>query len=136
MTRNEFEALVRGVLKKLPKEFKDKLQNVDVVIEEDLDMEVVKALGLGAKDPDEVKSPTFALMHIYPTHPTLYHFDLYRMESLKEVSSIGFEEFVNDPTVICCVEWPEKAAGLLPKSALPIRFQIESPKARKIILDC
>ena len=49
MTRNEFEALVKGALKELPKEFKDKLQNVDVVIEEDPDMDTVKTLGLGAK---------------------------------------------------------------------------------------
>jgi predicted Zn-dependent protease with MMP-like domain len=49
MTRNDFEVLVRNVLKKLPKEFKDKLQNVDVVIEDDLEMDTVKTLGLGAK---------------------------------------------------------------------------------------
>ena len=49
MNRNEFEALVRDVLEKLPKEFKDKLQNVDVVIEENLDMNTIKTLGLGAK---------------------------------------------------------------------------------------
>jgi predicted Zn-dependent protease with MMP-like domain len=35
MTREEFELLVRKALKELPKEFKDKLENVDVVIEED-----------------------------------------------------------------------------------------------------
>jgi predicted Zn-dependent protease with MMP-like domain len=33
MTRKEFETLTRDVLKKLPKEFKEKLQNVDVVID-------------------------------------------------------------------------------------------------------
>jgi predicted Zn-dependent protease with MMP-like domain len=33
MTRKEFEVLARDVLKKLPKEFKEKLQNVDVVID-------------------------------------------------------------------------------------------------------
>ena len=33
MTRKEFEVLTKGVLKKLPKEFKEKLQNVDVVID-------------------------------------------------------------------------------------------------------
>ena len=49
MTRKEFETLVRSALKELPKEFKDKLQNVDVVIEEDLDIDTVKTLGLGAK---------------------------------------------------------------------------------------
>ena len=49
MTRKEFETIVEGVLEELPKEFKDKLQNIDIVIEEELDMEAVKRLGLGAK---------------------------------------------------------------------------------------
>ena len=49
MTRTEFELMVRSALEELPKEFKDKLQNVDVVIEEEVDMEAVKRLGLGAK---------------------------------------------------------------------------------------
>ena len=49
MTREEFEELIRDALEKLPKEFKDKLQNIDIVIEEELDMGAVKRLGLGAK---------------------------------------------------------------------------------------
>ena len=49
MTRREFETIVKGILEELPKEFKDKLQNIDIVIEEELDMEAVKRLGLGAK---------------------------------------------------------------------------------------
>jgi len=49
MTRREFEMIVKDVLEELPKEFKDKLQNIDIVIEEELDMEAIKRLGLGAK---------------------------------------------------------------------------------------
>ena len=49
MTCKEFETIVKGVLEELPKEFKDKLQNIDIVIEEELDMEAAKRLGLGAK---------------------------------------------------------------------------------------
>ncbi len=49
MTRKEFESLVRDVLEELPKEFKDKLQNVDVIIEEELNMDMMKKLSLGAK---------------------------------------------------------------------------------------
>jgi len=49
MTREEFELLVRNALSELPKEFKDKLENIDIVIEEEVDMEAVKRLGLGAK---------------------------------------------------------------------------------------
>ena len=49
MTRKEFEMLVADVLDKLPKEFTDKFQNVEFVIEEELDMNMVKKLGLGEK---------------------------------------------------------------------------------------
>ena len=93
------------------------------------------ALGLGLKDPDEVKSPTFAIMHIYPTRPELYHFDLYRMEASKEISDIGFEDFINDPSLICCVEWPKRAKGLLPDSAIWIHFKVSGENSRKISFD-
>ena len=49
MTRKEFETLIINTLEKLPKYFKDKLQNVDVVVEEELNMGMVEKLGLGAK---------------------------------------------------------------------------------------
>ncbi len=49
MTRNEFETLVKDALKELPKEFKDKLQNVDIIIEEGIDMDAAKKLGLSGK---------------------------------------------------------------------------------------
>jgi len=49
MDRKEFEKLVRKVLDELPGVFKDKLENVDVVIEDQPDMNVIKKIGLGAK---------------------------------------------------------------------------------------
>ena len=47
MTHKEFERLARNALEELPDEFKDKLDNVDVVIEDEVDMDTVKAAGLG-----------------------------------------------------------------------------------------
>ena len=49
MDRAEFETIVNDVLENLPKEFKDKLQNIDVVIEEKVDMKAVRRRGLGGK---------------------------------------------------------------------------------------
>lgn len=90
------------------------------------------ALGLGLKNPDEVKSPTFALMHLYKTHPPLYHFDLYRLESLKEIINIGFEEYVQDPGLIVCVEWAERAEDLLPETKRDVSLSVAGPSQRKI----
>lgn len=90
------------------------------------------ALGLGLKDQDEVKSPTFALMHVYETKPPLYHFDLYRLESSKEIANIGFEEYVNDPGIITCVEWAERAKDLMPENLVSVELEVAGPADRKI----
>ena len=92
------------------------------------------ALGLGLKDPDEVTSPTFTLMHVYPTRPVLYHFDLYRLETKKEILDIGFEEFVNDSRAITCIEWARKAEAFLPPGTLHVRMQIAGSRSRRIRL--
>ena len=48
MERKEFENLVMKALKELPKVFKDRLGNVDIVIEDEPDMDTIRALGLGS----------------------------------------------------------------------------------------
>ncbi len=90
------------------------------------------AEGLGLKHPSQVKSPTFVLMHIYETKMPLYHFDCYRLNSLEELENIGFQDFVNDPHAISCVEWAEKAGDLIPEGARHIRFEILSATRRRI----
>ena len=93
------------------------------------------AEGFGLKDHNQVTSPTFALMHIYPSKPQINHFDLYRLESVKEVQDIGFEEFISDSNVVTCVEWAEKAASLMPKDVLKINFEVLGESLRKISMD-
>lgn len=90
------------------------------------------ALGLGLSDADEVKSPTFVLMHRYLTKPPLYHFDLYRLDSAREVEAIGLEEFLNDPKAISCVEWADKAPSFFPRSTYRIRIEITGESSRRI----
>lgn len=92
------------------------------------------AEGLGLKRPEQVKSPTFVLMHIYKAKMPLYHFDCYRLDSLEELENIGFQDFVNDPQAISCVEWAEKAAKLMPPAAWHIRFEILAASKRRITL--
>jgi tRNA threonylcarbamoyladenosine biosynthesis protein TsaE len=92
------------------------------------------AEGLGLKHPEQVKSPTFVLMHIYKAKMPLYHFDCYRLDSLEELENIGFVDFVNDPHAISCVEWAEKAGDLIPKDARHIHFEILGSSQRRITI--
>jgi tRNA threonylcarbamoyladenosine biosynthesis protein TsaE len=82
------------------------------------------AEGLGVKSSDHVTSPTFVIMRRYQGRMPVYHFDLYRLESEAELEAIGFEEFMNDTSAVCCVEWPEKAGSLIPHGALRIQLKI------------
>ncbi len=92
------------------------------------------AEGLGLKHPEQVKSPTFVLMHIYKAKTPLYHFDCYRLNSLEELENIGFQDFVNDPHAISCVEWAEKAGNLVPEGARHIHFEILDASKRGIAI--
>lgn len=69
-----------------------------------------------------VKSPTYTLVELYPVSGfNLYHFDLYRFVDPEEWQDAGFREYFN-PASVCLVEWPEKAAGLMPEPDVRVRL--------------
>lgn len=89
------------------------------------------ALGLGLKDADIVKSPTFVLMHIYKAKFPIYHFDCYRLNSEEDLVNIGFSDFVNDKKAITCIEWPDAGLSLIPPDAYKIKIKIKSSTGRQ-----
>ena len=63
--------------------------------------------GLGGDE--YARSPTFVLICEYPARLTLYHMDLYRLDSLDEIIDLGLDDyFLGDG--VCVVEWAEKGA--------------------------
>ena len=88
------------------------------------------AAGLGL-DPDDVASPTFVLVHEYPTEPPLYHFDAYRAERPADFTRIGFEEYAAGDG-ICVVEWPERIEPLLPPGTRRLRLTPQGGDRRRI----
>jgi len=65
---------------------------------------MIKALGWSG----HVRSPTYNLIHTYPTTPPVMHADLYRVES---AMGLGLEEFLDSH--LCLIEWPDRLHGLL-----------------------
>lgn len=73
---------------------------------------------------EAVTSPTFALVNSYRVARfSVHHFDLYRMQHSEELELIGIRDYFNENDV-CLVEWPERAAGILPPADL--RVDIDS----------
>lgn len=72
----------------------------------------------------KVKSPTYTLVEPYQVQNiNLYHFDLYRFTDEEEWEAAGFREYFNEASV-CLIEWPEKAASLLPVADITIQLQV------------
>jgi tRNA threonylcarbamoyladenosine biosynthesis protein TsaE len=90
------------------------------------------AQGLGIDDP--VTSPTFTLIHEYEGRLPLYHVDLYRLAGDADAAAIGLEEYLygNGVTVI---EWPDRAATLVPtdRLAVSLRPVAETKRALRLV---
>lgn len=93
---------------------------------------LIKALAKTLGSPDEVQSPTYAIVNEYKSAAgSIYHFDLYRINDLEELYNIGFEDYLNDDSWIF-IEWPQLVANILPKDALHVYLEINEDKTRKI----
>jgi tRNA threonylcarbamoyladenosine biosynthesis protein TsaE len=89
----------------------------------------IRALGRG---DEEVPSPTFTLVEVYsfPRRPSIWHFDLYRLEAPQDVYELGIEEAWGEG--ISLIEWPERIAALLPSDRLAIALAPGATQAARI----
>ena len=85
--------------------------------------------GLGAAPPEEVSSPTFTLIHEYS--PRVYHIDLYRLETAREVLTIGLDE-IFDRDAVVLLEWGERFPQLMPADRIEIELRHAGGDAREI----
>jgi tRNA threonylcarbamoyladenosine biosynthesis protein TsaE len=87
----------------------------------------------------DITSPTFTLLNIYtgtwrgePIH--LYHFDLYRLETIDELYNIGFDEYLYGDG-ISIIEWADRFADALPKHSRPVNIDIAGDTERLITIE-
>lgn len=89
------------------------------------------AKGLGVKNSRYVNSPSFVIIKEYRGKKALYHFDIFRLDSVKDLDTIGYEEYFYG-NGICVVEWADKIKKLLPKKYLEIKIKILKNNDREI----
>jgi len=98
-----------------------------------------KGLGIEGK----VLSPTFVIMKKFSIpcirekesfYRYLYHIDCYRIDSSKEVNSLGLKEIVSDPQNIVIIEWVDRIKEEWLSCALSIQFYFIDEKTRRVII--
>ncbi|HET9718066.1 MAG TPA: tRNA (adenosine(37)-N6)-threonylcarbamoyltransferase complex ATPase subunit type 1 TsaE [Pseudolabrys sp.] len=82
----------------------------------------------------EVPSPTFTLMQTYALpRLTIVHADLYRLTGPSEFAELGLDDTLD--SAVTLLEWPDRAAELLPEDRLDIAFNLapeRGPNARNV----
>jgi tRNA threonylcarbamoyladenosine biosynthesis protein TsaE len=113
--------------------------------------QLVKGLARGLGIAERVHSPTFALVNIYNGgRLTLFHLDLYRLDTPEQILGAGLEEYLK-PDGVTVIEWAERWVGEVqsPESkaqslhavthpAYPVRLvriEVLSETERRIIYD-
>ena len=81
-----------------------------------------------------VSSPTFSLINQYEfPGGHIFHIDLYRLKDEEEAIRAGVEDCLYSGD-ICLVEWPERAAGILPDDVMKVKITAKDPQTRNIAI--
>lgn len=78
-------------------------------------------------DAEEANSPSFSIINEYRSDTTaelIYHFDLYRLESVDDALEIGVEDYF-DSGALCLLEWPERIEPLLPDDTVVVEISVD-----------
>ncbi len=87
--------------------------------------------GFGAAREEDVTSPSFTLVHEYGSERKVFHVDLYRIESGRELTTLGLDDlWAQDAIVI--VEWGEKLWDNAPAPRVVIQLEYVSSEERRI----
>ncbi|HZD32986.1 MAG TPA: tRNA (adenosine(37)-N6)-threonylcarbamoyltransferase complex ATPase subunit type 1 TsaE [Candidatus Angelobacter sp.] len=93
------------------------------------------AEGLNAAPQDDVTSPTFTLIHEYRgPEVTLYHVDLYRIDTQRELETLGLDEMIAEDGNLVLMEWGEKFPRLLAECDAEIRIERRGEQERSLTL--
>jgi tRNA threonylcarbamoyladenosine biosynthesis protein TsaE len=89
--------------------------------------------GRKAARAEDVASPTFTLIHEYGDPVSVYHADLYRLDSAEEARRLGLEDVCEQPALVL-VEWGDRFPELWPSGTLTIRIMRQGESGRVIEL--
>ena len=92
---------------------------------------IARALGIDRRD---ITSASFTIISEYPSHPPLFHVDLYRISGGVELEKTGIWDCIGNHS-ITVIEWAEHAESELPEDSLKISLKAVGNDTREIIIE-
>ncbi len=94
------------------------------------------AAAFDAAEQEDVTSPTFTLIHEYRgPKVTVYHIDLYRIETERELATLGIDELLRDEHSLVVIEWGEKFPKFVRERDVEVAIERLGESDRKITAD-
>lgn len=91
------------------------------------------AEGFRAAPEENVTSPTFNLVHEYRgPNVTIFHIDLYRIDTERELMTLGIDDLRSEPGAVLLVEWGEKFEEIKSQSDGEIAIEILGETQRRV----
>ena len=88
-----------------------------------------------AAEQEDVTSTTFTLVHEYRgPERTLYHIDLYRIDTERELATLGLDDLSDEEGSILLIEWGEKFDRLVKLRDIEIRLERVGENGRDIVV--
>jgi len=85
-----------------------------------------------AASEDDVTSPTFTLVHEYRgPAATVYHIDLYRVDSPRQLETLGLDDLLAENTILL-IEWGDKFARFAREQDVEITIERTGENDRRI----
>src|ERR1700689_5412782 len=95
------------------------------------------AAAFGAAEEEDVTSPTFTLIHEYRgPRATLFHIDLYRIDTQRELETLGLDDLRSERDSILLIEWGEKFPRFVRERDVEISLEREGENGRMIRVLC
>jgi len=88
------------------------------------------AISLGVREG--VRSPGYTLVNEYHGRLPVFHVDLYRVGSARDLESLGLEEYLEGPGVVF-IEWAERAEELLPEGTVKVDIAFGPEADQRVI---
>jgi tRNA threonylcarbamoyladenosine biosynthesis protein TsaE len=91
------------------------------------------AAGFDAAEEEDVTSPTFTLVHEYRgPRANLYHIDLYRIDTQRELETLGLDDLRSESNSILLIEWGEKFPRFVRERDVEISLERDGQSRRRI----
>jgi tRNA threonylcarbamoyladenosine biosynthesis protein TsaE len=93
------------------------------------------AAAFEAAAEDDVTSPTFTLVHEYRgARARLFHIDLYRIDTQRELETLGLDDLRSESDSIVLIEWGEKFPRLVRERDFEIALERTDESERRIVV--